>query len=219
MAPFVFTAPSGTQYTLQHPDLVTLLLDGAIPDPLGGVVEKLINQSMIGLGLATPEERAAAGDGAFTGDETRALLFLRWIVRQASVEPVISADLDEVKRLHAAGTPVKHLSQLPPADVYAIYFAAQGVAADLASLFREPANGQGDAVAAVHNGAGDAPAGVEPAGGATDAAVGSLHGGSGGDALRDVGGPSGAGLGRESKAAEVPAAPPARRSRRRSDGA
>lgn len=166
---------SGKEVELQNLDLVDLLLDGQIPDPLTRLVEIMIAQTLQARGTATIEERDAVANLLSSGDDRddRSTTFVRFIVRRATVNPIICDDLKEARELRAQGQPVDHIAHYTRDDLYSIFFAAQGVAADfipflLRAIFPD------ESLGAVPNGDSDA-ASEQPAARAAGAAVGSLH--------------------------------------------
>jgi hypothetical protein len=179
--------PSGKTVELRHLDLVDLLLDGHIPDPLTSLVEIKIAQTLQARGTATYEELEAVKSLLEPNPEheDRAVAFVRFIVRQGTVNPIICDDLKEARRLRAEGQHVDHIAHYTREDLYAIFFAAQGVAAELLPflyqhLFQEPA------VAGLPDMPGDEPERGGAAEHSAEPAVGEVHGKPGGDAVGAV---------------------------------
>ena len=57
------------------------------------------------------------------------------MIHVSTLAPIVCDSIAEARRLKAEGKTVLHLSQLSQDDMDAIYFLAQGVAADLVPLF------------------------------------------------------------------------------------
>ncbi len=152
MQTFTLPLPSGKQVEMRYPDLPQLVIDGEVPDVLSGDVQILIDRTLDRMGIASAAERKHANEDLAEGEQ--AVQLMRFIVRQATVMPVIYGDLEDGKRLKAAGYMIDHISHYDLMDLYGMFFAALGVAGDLEALFREP-EGAADDLAAVSHGQDD----------------------------------------------------------------
>jgi hypothetical protein len=179
---FTKVIPStGQEITMQYLNLYQLLINGEIPDPITGLVENMIMQTLIARGVATIEERdsvkrwqeSTQGEGAEEAED-RARQLLRLIVRRASVNPIISFSLDEVRALKASGQAVLFFGELTRQDLYAIYFASLGVGEELLEVFNTPKSAP-DIVPVVSDMSGDGDQRSGSPGDTNEPALDALH--------------------------------------------